>query len=220
MNLIIVHMAFKNYRTLIRVECTPIIAPDGIVKQLREIAGFPEMLGDYTYFKIGDTTNYKNGGVSNMSSDDVVYRYVKESNGLEVRLDFTSQFYYINLSGENIPGDFSPYIRIIEEVTKTIMNIDAYVKVTNYAIRKDYEEIKNPPSETEIDNARREVYKYDAEQVHILFTSREIKDRFNKTLIAIKGEEKLRPRYEHDERLFDTAFLGALKKAEEKYGLV
>lgn len=213
-------MAFKNIRTLIRVDCSPIIAPDSIVRQLREIEGFPEILGDYTYFKIGDTTNFKKGGVTNMSPDDLVYRYVKASNGLEVRLDFTSQFYYINLDGENVPEDFTPFIKIIEEVTKIIMNNDSYVKITTYAIRKDYEEMKNPPSTADVDNGKRELYKSDPEQVDILFTSRETKDRYKKTLIAIKDEEKLRPRYNQGEKLFDAAFLGALKKAEGKYELV
>ena len=213
-------MAYSNIRTLIRVECTPILEPKKIVEQLREIEGFSNLLGDYTYFKIGDTTNYKKGSVGTLSPDEVVYRYVKENNGLEVKLDFTSQFYYINLNGENIPRDVLSYIRVIEEVTKIIMNNDTYVKITNYAIRKDYEEMKDPPSEMEIDNGNREFYKSEPEQVHILFTSREVTDRFSKTLIAIKGEENMRPRYDQNEKLFDTAFLEALIKAERKYELV
>lgn len=213
-------MAYKNKRTLIRVECTPILEPKTIAEQLRAIAGFEDLLGDYTTFKIGDTTNYKQGGVNTMSPDEMVYRYVKNENGLETRLDLTSQFYYVNLLGDNMPGDFSNYIGIIEKVTKILIDNDAFVKITGYAIRKDYVEMKNPPSPTDVDNGNRNFYLSQPENVHILYMTREVKDRKNKSVIAIKGDMKIRPQFDKGDRLFDVAFMNALTKAERENGLV
>lgn len=213
-------MAYRNIRTLIRVDCTTILDPKKIVEQLREIDGFVEMLGDYTSFKLGDTTNYKQGGVNTMSPDEMVYRYVKNDNGLEIRLDLTSQFYYVNLVGENMPNDFSAYIDVVENVTKTIMNMDVFVKITGYAIRKDYVEMKNPPSDSEVDNGNRKLYMSEPEQVQILYMEREVKDRYSKTLIALKGDMRKRLQYDQGEKLYDTAFHNALTKAENDNGLV
>lgn len=213
-------MAFTNKRTLIRVECTPILDPKTIAEQLRAIEGFVDLLGDYTSFKIGDTTNYKQGGVNTMSPDEMVYRYVKKENGLEVRLDLTSQFYYVNLTGDNMPDDFAIYIDVIEKVTKTIIDNDVFVKITGYAIRKDYVEMKNPPSDMDVDNGNRKFYLSEPENVHILYTTREVRDRNTRSLIAIKGEMKIRPLFDEGDRLFDVAFMNALTKAERDNGLV
>lgn len=213
-------MAFRNIRTLIRVDCTTILDPKKIAEKLRTIEGFDGLLGDYTSFKIGDTTNYKQGGVKTMSPDEMVYRYVKNAEGLLIRLDLTSQFYYVNLAGNNIPNDYKEYVDLIEKVTKTIMDNDVFVKITGYAIRKDFEDIKNPPSDSEIDNVNRKLYMSEPEQVQIVYIDREVKEKFTKTLIALKGEKKMRLHYDNDEKLFDAAFFSALDKAERDNGLI
>ena len=98
--------------------------------------------------------------------------------------------------------------------------MDVFVKITGYAIRKDYVEMKNPPSESEVDNGNRKLYMSEPEQVQILYMEREVKDKHTKTLIAIKGDMKKRLQYDQGEKLYDTAFHNALTKAENDNGLV
>lgn len=209
-------MAFKNIRTLIRIDYTPISDTKVLSEKLRSIDGFYETFSDYNYFKIGDTSNYRNGNVNELEPEELVYRYSKEQGGLNVVLDFTSRFFYIRLIGEELSSDVSEYFRIMEDVTKLVLENDKFVKITNYGIGKEFEEKKAELEE--VDKIERDSYTAQPQNVRIIYQERNQRDAKRYTIIASVNEVAKNPDYSKGEKLYDKAFMIALKEAEEKYG--
>ena len=209
-------MAFKNVRTLIRVDYTPISDTKALSEKLRSIDGFYDTFSSYNYFKIGDTSNYKNGNVNEMEPEELVYRYSKEQSGLNVVLDFTSRFFYIRLIGEDLSADISDYFRIMEDVTKLVHENDKFGKVTNYGMGKEFEEKKVVPED--VDKIERDSYTAQPQNVRIIYQERNQRDTKRYTIIASVNDVSKNPDYAKGEKLYDKAFIIALKEAEEKYG--
>ena len=209
-------MAFKNVRTLIRVDCSPISDTKTLSTKLREIEGFDAMFANYNYFKIGETSNYRNGALKEMDPEEYVYRYSREEGGVNYVFDLTSRFFYIRILGEQLPANLSEYFRIMEDATKIVLEHDKFGKVKGYGLGKEYEEKKAQSDDA--DKIERDSYTSQAQKVRIIYQKREQSNDISYTIIATVNDVEKNPDYSRGEKLYDQAFQVALKEAEEKYG--
>ena len=209
-------MAFKNVRTLIRVDCSPISETLALSKKIREIEGFHTAFSDYNYFKIGETSNFRNGTLKDMDPNEFVYRYSKEEDGTSYVFDLTSRFYYIRILGKGLPSDLNVYFRIIDDVTRIVLDHDKFVKIKEYGIGKEYEEKKDTPDET--DKIERDAYMSQAHKARVVYQKREQSNAVRYTILLKVEEVDKNPDYTKGDKLFGTSFQLALKEAEEKYG--
>ena len=208
-------MAYTNIRTMIRVDCSPITNLSFLSERIRQIEGFSEMFERFNNFRIGETTNYRNGQLAEMQPDELVFRYERTIEGSEVVLDLTSRFYYIRISGENQPENLDDYYKMLDEIKNVISEIDIFVYIERHAIGKDFEERQDNAAEKESSN--RDSYLSQPENVRIIYQD-QVKDGIKRAQIAaiVKDEERKASR---EYQLFDQAFKEALRKAERDYGL-
>lgn len=208
-------MAYINTRTLIRVDCSPITNLSLLSERIRQIEGFSNMFERFNSFKIGETTNYRNGQLGEMQPDEIVYRYEKTIQGREVVLDLTSRFYYIRITGENQPENMDYYFKMLNEIKNVISDIDIFVYIEGHAIGKDFEERQG--SAVDKVSSNRDSYISQPENVKIIYQV-QVKDGVKRAQIAAivrDVEHKASKEYQ----LFDQAFKEALRKAERDYGL-
>lgn len=210
-------MAYKNIRVLIRVDYTPITDTKTLADKLRDIEGFHNFFSSYNYFKIGDTSNYRNGSVKDMEAEELVYRYSKTIDNTEYVLDFSSRFFYIRISGDSIPVDINDYFTIVEEATRIVVEGDKFVKITNYGAAKEFEKINPQSDEKDIDKTERDAYTSQPENVRIIYQIKQQKESTRYIVAATVGDVKKNPDYQKGEKLYDLAFFTAFKKAEEHY---
>lgn len=210
-------MAYKNIRVLIRVDYTPITDTKALADKLRNIEGFYDFFSNYNYFRIGDTSNYRNGSVKDMEADELVYRYSNNTDNTEFVLDFSSRFFYIRISGDAIPADINDYFTIVEEATQIVIDGDKFVKITKYGAAKEFEKINPQGEEQDIDKTERDAYISQPENVRIIYQKKQQKDLTSYIVAATVSDVKKNPDYQKGEKLYDLAFFTALKKAEERY---
>lgn len=210
-------MAYKNVRVLIRVDYSPISDTKSFSDKLRTIDGFGDVFDNYNYFRIGDTSNYRNGTVKDMEPDELVYRYWRKADGVEYVLDFSSHFFYIRLSGETIPADLSNYFRIVEEATRIVTEGDSFVRIATYGAGKEFEDKYPEEKEDYVDKVERDAYTSQPESVRIICQRKEQKDATRYTIVAFVNDVKKNPDYKRGEKLYDVSFMNALTKAEQKY---
>lgn len=211
-------MAFKNTRLLIRVDCTPISDTESLSKKLRDINDFYDNFSGFDYFKIGDTSNFRNGTLKDMEPEELVYRYYRRVDGIDYVFDFTSRFFYIRLIGEKkLPSDLNVYYGIMEDAVKMVLKNDKFVRISHYGVGKEYVEKRPVPLAEDIDKIERDAYTIEQERVRIVFQKKERKDAINLTIVAAVNEVSKNPNYENGGLLYDKAFTDAFKKAEEKY---
>jgi hypothetical protein len=208
-------MAYTIIRTVIRVDCSPITNLPLLSERIRQIEGFPEMFERFDSFKIGETTNYRNGQLGEMQPDEPVYRYKKTIEGREVVLDLTSRFYYIRITGENQPENLDDYCKMLDDIKNKISDIDIFVYIEGHAIGKDFEERQDNAAAKESSN--RDSYLSQPENVRIIYQD-QVKDGVKRAQIAavVKDVERKASR---EYQLFNQTFKEALRKAERDYGL-
>lgn len=210
-------MAYNNVKTILRVDCSPIADTRFVSERIRLDEDFQEMFSDFDSFRIGDTTNYRNGGLEYMRPDEMVYRYEKSYGGIQYVFDITSRFFYIRMNGNNLPVDLNPYYRMMETITNTIGDVDKYVIIKEYAIGKDFEERLAGANTSELIESKQDSFMFKPENVKIVFQSIDKSDIRRKMIAALVSNVNRKPSV--DKPMFDTAFNNALRKAEEKYGL-
>lgn len=211
-------MAFKNTRLLIRVDCTPISDTESLSKKLRDIEGFYDNFSGYNYFKIGDTSNFRNGTIKELEPEEIVYRYYRRTDDIDYVFDFTSRFFYIRLIGKDaLTTDFQVYFRIMEDAVKMVLDNDKFVRIENYGIGKEYIEQRAEPLVDDLDKIERDAYTSEPEKIRIIYQKKEMKDSISITIVAFVNEDVKNLSTAADVLLYDKAFMDALKKAEEKY---
>lgn len=104
----------------------------------------------------------------------------------------------------------------MEDATKIVLEHDKFVKVSGYGIGKEYEEKK--VQRDEADKIERDAYTPQAQKVRIIYQKRNQSDAIRYTIIATVNDVDKNPDYSKGDKLYDKAFLVALKEAEEKYG--
>lgn len=211
-------MAYANYRTIIRVDCTPISDTKGIPNKIRDIDGFHDKFSEFNSFKIGETSNYRKGELKEMEPEELVYRYYKNTDGIEYVFDLSSRFYYIRLSGENLPSDWAPYFNIIEDVTRILHTADKFVSIVRYGVGKMFKESKERADATEVDKIERDAYISRPENVKIVCIREDKTDSINLNIVEYVDDISKKVDYGAGQKLYDKAFMDAQTKAEEKYG--
>lgn len=212
-------MAYMNYKTIIRVDCTPISDTKGLSDKIRDIDGFHDKFSEFNSFKISETSNYRKGQLKGMEPEELVYRYYKNEGGVEYIFDLSSRFYYIRLSGDNLQTGWAPYYKIIEDVTQLLHNTDKYVSIERYGVGKMFKKTKVTAEASEMDKVERDAYIIRPENVKIVCIREEKSDGFNLNLVEYVDCENKKVDYSAGQKLYDKAFMDAQTKAEEKYGL-
>lgn len=211
-------MAYVNYRTIIRVDCTPISDTKGISDKIRDIDGFHDKFNGFNSFKIGETSNYRKGELKEMEPEEQVYRYYKNADGIEYVFDLSSRFYYVRLSGENLPSDWTPYFKLIEDVTRILHTADKFVSIVRYGVGKMFKELKAVAEAIEVDKIERDAYILKPENVKIVYIREDKTDSTNLNLVEYVDGISKKVDYDAGQKLYDKAFMDAQAKVEEKYG--
>lgn len=207
-------MPYKKTKILIRVDCTPITDTKSFAEKIREIPGFRDMFSDFNYFKVKETSNYRNGTTKGMDPNDLVIRYSKSDKGIGYLFDITSRFYYVRAFGDNLPDDNNNLFAIIEAATKKLIEEDSYVRITNYAAGYGYEEKKeHDEGQNNVDKVERDSYMSRFENIKIITQSMEKVNSNEYVVAAIVNDVVQNPNYNAGKKMFNRDFMTALSEA-------